>query len=353
MLCCAGQPNGQRAWGSRLVSIAKIAERTGLSKATVSRALRDLPSVADGTKATVRSAADELGYVPSAAASGLATGRNLAIGVLVPVLGRWFYDRVIEGADAELRGRGYDLILYNLGGARTERDRVFHRSILRRRIDALLVLALTFNPEEREQLLQTEYPTIAVGGPTQGVRHIGIDDQQAAYLATAHLIELGHRRIAHIGGDDPEGLNTAVPHGRLGGFSHAMREAGLAPRLDWVTDGTYTFGGGYERTLELFAREHDRPTAIFAASDEMAFGALTALARLGLRAPDDVSVIGIDGHDYGQYYGLTTLAQFPREQGRVAARQLLAELDGRPRADGFDPAPFEFVQRGSTGPVRG
>lgn len=332
-----------------MVSIAEIAERTGLSKATVSRALRDLPSVADGTKTAVRRAADDLGYIPSAAASGLATGRNLSIGAIIPGFGRWFYDRVLEGADAELRRQGYDLIVYNLGGVATDRQRAFHRSILRRRVDALIVLALNFSDEERDQLVVTEYPTIAVGGPTREVRHIGIDDYQAAYLATAHLLERGHRRIAHIGGEDRRGLNPAVAVGRLGGFRHALQEAGLQPIPEWVFDGRYTSGGGFDAVMRLFAGEGQRPTAIFSASDEMAFGALLALARLGLRVPEDVSVIGIDGHDDGEHYGLTTVAQFPEEQGTAAVRVLIGELDGAARSDGFDPARFEFVQRGSTG----
>ena len=332
-----------------MVGIVEIAERTGLSKATVSRALRGPPTVTAETTQTVRPAAAELGYIPSVAAAGLATGRNQAIGALVPVLDRWFYTHVLEGADAELRRRGYDLLLYNLGGGPGERDRVFHRSILRRRIDGLLVLALTFTPEEQEQLQQTEFPTIAVGGPTAGVRHIGIDDHQVSYLAAAHLIELGHTRIAQIGGSDVLGLNASVPSNRLSGFRYAMADAGLPVREDWIVDGRYDFGGGVEATRQLFAGP-ETPTALFATSDEMAFGAMTELRRRGLRVPEDVSVIGIDGHEDAVHYGLTTVAQSPSDQGRLAARRLLDEIEGAPPAEGFDPAPFAFVIRTSTAP---
>lgn len=331
-----------------MAGIGEIAERTGLSKATVSRALRGLPSVAGDTVALVRRAADDLGYIPSAAAAGLATGRNQAIGALVPVLDRWFYTRTLEGADEELRARGFDLMLYNLGGGPGDRDRVFHRSILRRRIDALLVLALAFDPEEAAELRRAEFPTLAVGGPASGVRHIGIDDHQVAYLATAHLIELGHTRIAHIGGHDVLGLNQAVPLNRLGGFQLALTEAGIAMREEWVVDGRYSFAGGAEAARRLFAHGGERPTAVFAASDETAFGAITALHALGVRVPDDVSIVAIDGHEDGAEWGLTTVAQFPKEQGRMAARQLLDELDGAPAPDGFDSARFEFLVRSST-----
>jgi len=328
--------------------IGEIAERTGLSKSTVSRALRGLPTVAGETLALVRAAADELGYIPSAAASGLATGRNLAIGALVPVLGRWFYTRVLEGADEELRRRGYDMLLYNLGGGHAERERAFHRSILRRRVDGLLVLALTFTEDESRELTQADFPAIAVGGPAAGVRHIGVDDHQAAYLATAHLIDLGHTRIAQIGGSDVMGLNAAVPTNRLSGYRHAMTDAGLRIREDWIVDGGYAFGGGDEAARRLFADPRDAPTAVFATSDEMAFGAMAWLGRAGLRVPDDVSIVGIDGHEDGAHYGLTTVAQYPAEQGALAARHLLDEIEGAPPVDGFDPARFEFVVRAST-----
>ncbi|BDZ49297.1 hypothetical protein GCM10025867_15380 [Frondihabitans sucicola] len=144
--------------------IQEIASATGLSKATVSRALRNLPSVAPATVMAVRRKADELGYIPSSAASGLATGRNHAVGVVVPVIDRWFYIRVLEGVDAELRRAGYDLILFNLAGQAGNRERVFHRSILRKRVDALVLLSLVFDEAEREQLELTEYPTLVIGG---------------------------------------------------------------------------------------------------------------------------------------------------------------------------------------------
>ena len=333
-----------------MAGIQEIADLTGLSKATVSRALRGLPVVAPSTVVAVRDAAESLGYIPSASASGLATGRNRAIGVIVPTFDRWFYSQVLDGVDRELRQRGYDLIVYNLGDGAGDRDRVFHRSILRHRVDALILLALTFSLEEREQLRQTEYPTIAVGGPGPGMRHIGIDDYQASFLAVGHLVDLGHQRIALIGGVDDKGLNDSVPRNRLSGFEAVLAMAGLTARPEWVVDGHYRFTSAYEATRKLFADRSDRPTALFCASDEMAFGAIAALTGLGLRVPRDVSIVGIDGHEVGESLGLTTIAQFPVEQGRRAARQVLDELDGAPFEAAFDSAPFEFVLRTSTAP---
>ncbi|WP_423918205.1 LacI family DNA-binding transcriptional regulator [Frigoribacterium sp. 2-23] len=335
-----------------MTGIQQIARVTGLSKSTVSRALRGLPGVSAETTLTVKNVADELGYIPSSAAAGLATGRHHAVGVVVPTINRWFYMRALEGIDAELRRAGYDLILFNLGRPDGFQARGFHRSMLRQRVDALVLLSLAFDDTEREQLHLTEYPVVIIGGPGPGIRHIGIDDDAAARLATRHLLDLGHRAIAHIGGYDEAGMNVAVPQERRRGFIAELATEGIAARDDWMLDGGFTFAGGY-RAMQALLAGGDRPTAVFATSDEMAFGALTALRETGLRVPDDVSVIGIDGHEYGPVVGLTTIAQSPSDQGATATRALLSELAGGPRVDQFPAADIELVDRGSTAPPRG
>jgi LacI family transcriptional regulator, repressor for deo operon, udp, cdd, tsx, nupC, and nupG len=332
--------------------IEEVARATGVSTATVSRALRGLPNVSDKTRAAVRRAADELGYVASSSASGLASGRTLAMGVVVPSVSRWFYTQVLEGVDAELRTASYDMILFNLGGHRGDRERVFHRSILRKRTDALLALCLDFTSDEREQLATLGHPTIVVGGPVKGLRSVGIDERATARAATEHLIALGHTRIAHLGGEDEEGLNSQVPIGRLHGFRDAMQAAGLAVRPEWVIPGGFSLPEGRAAMNALLDRPGERPTAVFSGSDEMAFGAILAAGDHGLRVPDDLSVIGIDDHDFSESFGLTTMAQDPFAQGATATRILLDELGGAdPRPSSLH-SPVELVLRSSTAPPR-
>ena len=315
-----------------MAGIEEVARVTGVSTATVSRALRGLPNVSDKTRAAVRRAADELGYVASSSASGLASGRTLALGVVVPSVSRWFYTQVLEGVDAELRTASYDMILFNLGGHRGDRERVFHRSILRKRTDALLALCLDFTGDERKQLATLGHPTIVVGGPVKGLRSVGIDEKSTARTATEHLIGLGHTQIAHLGGEDEEGLNSNVPIGRMRGYEQAMRSARLPVRPEWVVPGGFSLPEGRNAMNRLLGRQGPRPTAVFAASDEMAMGAILAAGDHGLRVPDDLSVIGIDDHDYAESFGLTTMAQSPFEQGAAATRILLDELGGeKPR----------------------
>jgi LacI family repressor for deo operon, udp, cdd, tsx, nupC, and nupG len=334
-----------------MAGIDEVARVTGVSTATVSRALRGLPNVSDKTRAAVRRAADELGYVASSSASGLASGRTLAMGVVVPSVSRWFYTSVLEGVDAELRAASYDMILFNLGGHRGDRERVFHRSILRKRTDALLALCLDFTPDERHQLASLGHPTIVIGGPVKGLRSVGIDEKSTALTATNHLISLGHTDIAHLGGEDEEGLNKQVPIGRLHGFQKAMREAGLPVHPEWIIPGGFSLPQSRASMNALLDRPGPRPTAVFAGSDEMAMGAMLAAQDHGLSVPRDLSVIGIDDHDFSQSFGLTTMAQDPFDQGAIATRILLDELaGGDPRSRSVRTAATLIVRSSTAAP---
>ncbi len=298
------------------------------------------------------STANRLGYVPSSAASGLATGRTMAMGVLVPVINRWFFSAVLEGVDRQLRAAGYDLIVFSLGGDGVNRGRVFHRSILRKRIDALLVMCMHLTEEERRAVQQLEYPNIVVGGAVEGVRHVGIDDAQAARDAVEHLISLGHTRIAHMRGGGAFDIDFEVPRLREKAFQQTMVDHGLPVREDWSAFGDFRFATSRASALALLANPADRPTAVFCSSDEMAFGVLTAAAELNIDVPGELSVIGIDDHEFAGPTGLTTIRQDPEDQGAYAADILLGELMRNEPADNPPPRPHTLVERASTGPIK-
>ncbi|WP_174705258.1 LacI family DNA-binding transcriptional regulator [Arthrobacter pityocampae] len=335
-----------------MTSIDDVAASLGVSTATVSRALRGLPGVAEDTRARVTSAAKRLGYVPSSAASGLASGRTMAMGVLVPVIDRWYFSAVLEGVDRQLRAAGYDLILFSLGGAGVNRDRVFHRSILRKRIDALLVMCMHLTEEERTAVQELDYPNIVVGGAVEGVRHVGIDDARAVRDAVEHLIGLGHTRIAHMRGGGSFDIDFEVPRLREQAFQQTMTDHGLSVREDWSAFGDFRFATSRASALELLADPADRPTAVFCSSDEMAFGVLKAAAELGVSVPGELSVIGIDDHEFSEPMGLTTIRQDPEDQGAFAADLLLGELLRNEPADYPPSRPHALVERATTAPVR-
>ena len=332
-----------------------VARLAGVSAATVSRALRGVRGVAEGTRTRVLAAAAELGYAISPAASSLATGRTGTIGVIVPYVDRWYFSRIISGVERVLREAGISLLLYNLGDD-AGRARFFADFPLRRRVDAVLVLSLPLSEAERELLLSLDAPLVTIGTEEPGADSVGIDDHGAAVTAMRHLVQLGHREIGFIGESAPVPLGFTTPLRRLAAYRevyHAVcREDGREPEAGFETGGGFTVTGG-EQAMGTLLGLPRRPSAVFAASDEMAFGALRALRRAGLRVPDDVSVLGFDDHDLAGLLELSAVAQPVAELGAHAGRLLLARLsDGKILTT---PAIFRtrLVLRGSTAPPSG
>ena len=317
-----------------MVGIEEVAELAGVSTATVSRALNGKDHVSPRSKERVLKAASELGYVASSSAYTLATGRNRNIGVVVPHISRWFFSTMLEAIVNVFIERGYDLTLYNLSGGGHRDHRVFNDLLLRKRVDGVLTIAVSLTDQELEKLNQTKKPFIGIGGAIHGARYVLIDDIAAGKLATEHLISLGHTRIGHIGGNPAAEMEFAQPHKRHMGYMEALREAGIEVRDSLFLASDLTTSAAYHAAKQMLGNPREAPTAIFCASDEMGFGAIMAAKDLGLRVPEDVSIVGIDNHDMSEFYGLTTVNQEVRAQGISAALKLLNllenQVDGAP-----------------------
>lgn len=336
-----------------MAGINEVAELAGVSTATVSRALSGKGHVSEATRDRVRAAALELEYVVSSNASSLATGRTKNVGVVIPFLNRWFFSSVVEGAEKALLSHGYDLTLYNLSGGGDERRSVFEHFLLRKRVDAVIAISLELTADEVGRLLDLNKPIVGVGGPLAGVPTLSIDEVEVARLATEHLLALGHRRIAHIGGSAPTEMDFHVPTNRRVGYVAALEAAGIPVDPTLFQPADFTLQGGYRAANRLFGNPRNRPTAVFAASDEMAIGTILAARDLGLHVPDDVSVIGVDDHDLSEFFGLSTIAQYPAEQGRRAVEILMDELHpGTRERTLHTPLEFHLIVRSSTAPPR-
>jgi DNA-binding LacI/PurR family transcriptional regulator len=335
-------------------SIVDVAARAGVSVATVSRALRDMPNVSTTTRDRVLLAAAELHYSASPLASGLVTGRVRSVGVVMPYAGRWFFAEVLRGIEEELRGHGYDLVLHVLADER-RRQGFFASLPVRRRVDAILVVALPLMSAEVDVLRTLHVPLACVAEPVAGLHGELIDNVAAGRLAVQHLINLGHRRIACIGGDPRGPERFSIPGLRSQGYREALVSAGIPVRPDWLCDGRYTAQGGELMMTALLSLPGGRPTAVFCQSDEMAFGALRALRRSGLRCPDDVSIVGVDDHELSETFDVTTVAQPVTAQGASAARWVISRLEGTAPLDtdleGVATHPARLVLRGSTAPA--
>ncbi|HVL85565.1 MAG TPA: LacI family DNA-binding transcriptional regulator [Pseudonocardia sp.] len=338
------------------MGITDVARRAGVSASTVSRALRDAGNVSAATRDRVRRAAAELAYVPSPAASRLASGRTGAVGVVVPFTTRWFFAEVIAGVEGALREDAVDLLLYNLGD-RALRGDFFQLLPMRRRVDAVLAIASSLSGVELTRLAAVGVPVVTIGRRYAGLPGVGVDDEAGAATAVRHLLLLGHREVMMISGSPDDPLGRTTTGARTAGFRRALAEAGIECGADRVVAEPWGIEGG-SRAAERILSRADLPSAIFAESDEMAFGALCALRRAGLDVPGDVSLVGFDDHEVSGAYDLTTVAQPVRDQGEQGARLLLRLLADRAGADrGADGVPeivlpTRLVVRGTTGPPR-
>lgn len=326
-----------------MVGIDEVARHAGVSTATVSRALSGRGHVSVATRARVETAAQSLGYVVSSSASSLASGRMRNIGVLVPFLDRWFFSTVLSGTASALMRRGYDITLYNLTADREQRRDVFETFLRRQRVDGVIVISIELGDEEIARLRALELPVIAIGGPNPPLSTLTVDDVAVARLATEHLLALGHTDIAHISASPEFDVDFDIPTRRRRGFELALADAGISARPGLQEPADFTIEGGFRAATQLLGRAGEQPTAIFAASDEMAIGALLAARELGYRMPEDLSIMGIDGHELGGFFRLTTVDQFPLQQGERAADAILDELEAKDA--GIDDPPDEEPQR--------
>jgi LacI family transcriptional regulator, repressor for deo operon, udp, cdd, tsx, nupC, and nupG len=307
-------------------TIDDVARSAGVSVATVSRALRGLPNVAPSTRDRVLAAAAELQYVAHPQASRLAARRSLTIGLVVPVLGQWFYAQLFSGVEAALAAAGYDVLPYTLarpGGV----DEFLEHLPFRKRVDGLIVVDAPLAEGAVDRIAASGLPTLTVGFREPGASSLTVDNVGAARLAVTHLTGLGHRRIAMIGGIEDDPFHFSAPVDRRRGYVEALASVGAEAGPGLVVPGNFSLEGGVEAMHRLLHLA-EPPTAVFACSDEMAIGAMQVLRNAGLSVPADVSVVGFDDHDVSEYLGLTTVRQDVAGLGECAADMLLELLRG-------------------------
>jgi DNA-binding LacI/PurR family transcriptional regulator len=331
-------------------TVEAVAELANVSVSTVSRALRDVPGVSLDTRKRVQRIAKELGYVPSLAGSRLATGRTGAIAIVTPNLSKWFFGQVLASAGRILREAGFDVLLYELADA-PARQRFFAGSSLAGRADGVLIFALQPTPEELATLEAQNLPVAFLGSGVPGRSGVRVDDRAAGRAAVRHLLNLGHDRIAFVGIREAADsmLGGIPPAERLKGYREALAEAGLEPTQDLEVHEENTTAGGSRAMARLLCTEV-APTAVFVASDEMAFGVLRTLKAGGIDVPGDMSVIGFDNHELSEILDLTTMDHAVAMQGSETARRLLALITPDAGAEPDLVLSAQLVVRGTTAP---
>jgi LacI family transcriptional regulator len=328
--------------------IRSIAKTAGVSISTVSRVINASKPVSNELKKRVLAVIEKEKYVPNFTARSLVHQRTSTIGIAIPIVSPEFHMKILSGADGYLSERGYETVICPIGDD-TEGQNRYIDLLARRVTDGLLLMHETGDSRVRSALRKERIP-IVLGSVYFGKLRfpaVGIDDYAAAHDATRFLIGLGHRKIGLISLAEK---STAGAH-RIQGYADALAEWNIEPATSRVTFGHYAYESGYYAVKALLERDPG-VTAVFAASDEMAVGALHFLVKSGRSVPEEISLMGFDDVQVARFTNpsLTTVRQPITEIGRQSAELLLTLIQGDAIPKERINLPYEIVVRRSTGP---
>jgi LacI family transcriptional regulator len=302
------------------VTIRDVAAKAGVSVATVSRVFNRKGPIREATMRRVMDVAGELQYVPHAGARSLSTRSTRTIGVVLPELHGEFFSEVIRGIDLAARQHGYHLLL---SGSHSDRDEM--RAVVqavRGLVDGLIVMSPDLEPSTLLADLPSGVDVVMLNSRVEGRTSITVDNAGGARDVVRHLYSLGHRRMAFIAGPP----HNADAEQRRRGFRTETRAAGIETA---EIAGFFTEGSGHEAGQQILALR-SRPTAVFAANDSMAIGALSAFREAGVRVPEDMALVGFDDIPIARFLSppLTTVRVEIAELGRRAVAHVVGALEG-------------------------
>jgi DNA-binding LacI/PurR family transcriptional regulator len=312
----------------RRITSYDVARAAGVSQTTVSFVLNEVAGIriSEETRQRVLAAADELGWVPDAAAQALGRGRTETIGVVVTTLADPFIGALVQTIESTALDHGYAILLASSNEI-PERELGAARMLQSRRVDGVIVTSSRVGALYQEHLEQLRVPVVLINSLVQHSRRytfsIGIDNHHGGRLATQHLIQRGHRRIAYVASP----ADRTDDLGRMTGYRDALGEAGIEFDPALVVQGTGRAGGG-QRSLPMILALDDRPTGVFCYNDMTAIGLMEAARGAGLRIPQDLAVVGFDDITFARFccVPLTTIAQPIAELGRRAMEMVLQLL---------------------------
>lgn len=311
---------------TKRTTIKDVAALAGVSYATVSRALDDRPEISAETKARVRAACARLGYIPNAAARGLAGQATHTIGLIVPDISNPYFAGMATAIEQAAAQGGYRVLVSN-SLRDEERELQAIDAFLSRQIDGIILSALSPRSQARHREIVGTLPYVCLGvNHGEDCSYVMPDNAAGSYEAARYLLRLGHRDLVFLGGR----IDSRTRERRIAGFSRALEEEGLAGRiLPGPQDPTALGRWNYDQALELF-RRRPLPHAIFAFSDMTALKVLEAAEACGIRVPEEVSLVGFDNISFSALprIHLTTVSQKKRRQGRLAVQRLLEQIQG-------------------------
>lgn len=307
-------------------TIYDVAQEAGVSIATVSRVLNNRGKSTKATQALVYGAMERLNYHPSTIASALAGKGTYTLGLLVPDIANPFFAELARTMEDRGNELGYSIMICNTDNDE-EKIEAYLSLLLQKRIDGLIIATGVKRRETLQHIRDAGVPGVLIARqePSLEMHTVAVDDVEGGALAAAHLTELGHSRVAILA----EGRTVKSTRERVNGFKQRLLRHGVEFQEAWLKVCDHTIDDGARKAAELLATE-DRPTAIFACNDLLAVGAIQAAKQLGLRVPEDLSVIGFDNTILALVSGptLTTVAQPLESLGKAAINLIVQELEG-------------------------
>lgn len=335
-----------------MITIRDVARRAGVSTMTVSRVINSSGYASPGTRARVAEAVAELGYVPNAVARHLRSRRTNTIALVLSDITNPFFTTIARGVEDAAAPRGYAVMFANTDESESE-EMQYLRMLAQRQIDGVLLVPAGSSSEPYRLMRTQNIPVVVIDRrvPARQVDEVRCDSEKGAYGLVQHLIELGHRRIAIITGR----RNISTSTDRVAGYTRALADAGIDLDPDLIRYDSFSLEAGYERAKEVVATS-PRVTAIFAANNFIAYGALRALREARIRVPDEMSLVTFDDlpEDWHDDPFLTVLAQPAYEVGRRAAALLFDRLGGNAKVKRrVIVLPGELIIRRSSAPPGG
>lgn len=308
-----------------MVRLKEVAKKAGVSVATASRIINDKPSqvpISQETKRKVLEAAKKLNYYPNIFARSLRTKKTGIVGLIVSDITDPYFGGIIDGVEKVLNENDYYFFLSSAQNS-PEKEELYVTKFRKGLVDGLLILGGTqrFTDNEVKQIMESGIPIVLVGrsAPHHNISSVTVDNFRGGFLATEHLIKLGHRHIVHITSHKPR----ADGKERLNGYKSSMEKYGLKDRF-WIEKGDITAESGYEVMSNILGKIK-RPSAVFALNDRSALGVIQAIRNQGLRIPEDIAVVGFDDIPISAHFNppLTTVRQPQTEMGKLGAELLL------------------------------
>ncbi len=331
------------------VTIRDVARAAGVSPGTVSRAINNSPLVNEQTRQRIMGVVEELDYTPNLIARRLSIGKTLAIAVIVPFFTRPSVSERLNGAVSSLCQTQYDLVIHDIETVE-QREAGFEDVLRRERVDGALVISLPILDREVPLFAGTDLPIVLIDTdhPELTMLHrLTVDDVAGGQMATQYLVELGHTRIGFIGDFVDNPFHFISSRDRYYGYLRALREAGIPFRSEYYAEDQRGRREARSRAREMLSLPQP-PTAIFAASDTQAIGVLEAAREMGLRVPEELSVVGYDDIEIADILQLSTVRQLLFESGQHGVELLLEVLENPSMEAVHEVLPTELVVRSTT-----